>query len=133
MTFVRSRCRSMFRSILCTIRAKAALAFLAALAATGAARADFTMNYTVELDTPDANHARLTFYTINDGNHGSGTKLLVDDIELISDQPMVIGVRPDNGLPDISGIGAADPYHSDRSFVNVLGEPTQAKDFTIVW
>src|SRR5947209_6296946 len=112
---VRSYYHSIFRAVASLTRVNGATAFLAAMAVGGAARADFTMNYTIELNTPDADHARLNFYTVNDGNHGSGTKLLDDDIELISDQPMVIGTRPDNGLPDLSGVGAAAPYHSDRS------------------
>jgi hypothetical protein len=103
---------------------KAACVAVATLAMASAARADFTVNYTVDLHTPDANHARFNFYTLNDGNHGSGTKLVADDIELVSDQPMVVGFRPDNGLADVSGVGAPDPYHSDRTFVNILGDPS---------
>jgi len=117
-------------------RALAGSAFLAGLAG-GTARADFTVNYTVELNAPDANHARLNFYTLNDGNHGSGTKVVADDIELISDQPMVIGTRPDTGLADVSGVAAPDPYHSDRSFVNILGDPSiqgynEPKKFNVI-
>jgi hypothetical protein len=86
------------------------------------ASADYQLSYTVERNAPDANHERFEFFARNDGNHGSGVRLLAEDIELVSDQKMVIGTLA-NGDADVSGYGAADYFHSDRSYINILTSP----------
>ena len=105
------------------------------------ALADFTVNYLKDPNPPDANHQRFEFFAKNDGGHGSGQRLLAEDIELVSDQKMVIGSLA-NGDADINGTGAADFFNSDRSFINILGSPGDPENtahlpnlppFSVVW
>jgi hypothetical protein len=86
------------------------------------ALADFTVSYLKDPNPPDANHQRFEFFAKNDGGHGSGQKLLAEDIELVSDQKMVVGSLS-NGDADVSGTGASDFFNSDRSYINILGNP----------
>src|SRR5690242_10452545 len=86
------------------------------------AAADFSLSYTAQPDAPDAGHWRFEFYARNDGNHGSGRRLLTEDIELLCDQKMAVGTLA-NGDADVSGILAADFFNSDRSYINILGNP----------
>lgn len=86
------------------------------------ASADFTVSYVRDPNPPDASHQRFEFYAKNDGGHGSGRRLLAEDIELVSDQKMVMGYLA-NGDADISGVGAPDFFNSDRSYINILGSP----------
>lgn len=88
---------------------------------TGRVNADFVLSYTVEHGAPDAAHDRYNFYALNDGANGSGTRLLDEDIELVSAKPMVIAIQPDTGAADVTGTEAPNPYKSDRSFINILG------------
>jgi hypothetical protein len=99
-----------------------ALAVGLALGCSQLALADFTVSYVKDPSPPDANHQRFEFFAKNDGGHGSGQRLLAEDIELVSDQKMVMGYLA-NGDADISGVGAADFFHADRSYINILGSP----------
>jgi len=92
------------------------------LSSAHVALADFTVNYLKDPNPPDANHQRFEFFAKNDGGHGSGRRLLAEDIELVSDQKMVMGYLS-NGDADVSGVGAADFFNSDRSYINILGSP----------
>jgi len=110
-------------------------AIVAVLGMAQIAAADFDLSYRVQPDAPDANHWRIQFFARNDGNHGSGIRLLDEEIELVSDQKMVIGSDSDGG-PDVSGYGAADFFNSDRSFINILGnygDPENHIRGWIVW
>jgi hypothetical protein len=102
---------------------KFACGFLVLSAFLGTARADFVLSYTAEQDAPAPGLNRYEFFARNDGQHGSGVRLLDLDVELVTNQPMVIGNFPHSSKPDLTGSRTPDPYHSDRSFVNILGDP----------
>lgn len=86
------------------------------------ASADFTVSYVLDPNPPDATHQRFEFFAKNDGGHGSGRRLLAEDIELVCDQKMVMGYLA-NGDADVCGAGAANPFTSDRSYINIFGSP----------
>ena len=94
----------------------------------GIARGDFNLSFTAEPDAPAPGLTRYEFFARNDGNHGSGVRLLDMDIELRASQPMVVGTFPRSGKLDLTGSQTTDPYHSDRSFINILGDPSSDSD-----
>ena len=98
------------------------LGFVVSLGFAGFAQADFAVSYLRDPNPPDAGHQRFEFFAKNDGGHGSGQRLLAEDIELVSDQKMVMGYLA-NGDADVSGVGAANFFQSDRSYINILGSP----------
>ena len=93
-----------------------------------AAVADFNLSYTVVHKSPDATHETFDFYALNDGIGDSGTQLSLNEIEVLTDKPMTIGFRTDNGYADVTGAYAPNPYATDRSFINALGDPSNAHD-----
>ena len=101
-----------------------AAAVLVALVRT--ASADFDFSYAVQPGAPDANHTRVQFFARNDGANDSGMRVLAEDLELVSDRNMVVVTS--STLADVIGVGAPDPYHSDRSFINILGDPGNPDD-----
>lgn len=107
---------------------KWAAGLLAVSGLCGTVRADFSLSYTAEPGAPAPGLTRYEFFARNDGNHGSGVRLLDMDIELRTNQPMVVGTFPRSGKLDLTGSQTPDPYHSDRSFVNILGDPSSDSD-----
>lgn len=109
-------------------RMLAAAAVAAFLCLGRLATADFHLTYTIKPHSPDASHETFSFYALNDGVGDSGTNLALDEIEIRSDQAMTIGFRGDNGYADLTGAYAPNPYATDRSFVNALGDPSSTHD-----
>lgn len=103
-------------------RCRSLLVLAASLGFVRCAQADFTVSFVEDPNPPDANHQRFEFYALNDGGHGSGQRLLAEDIELVSDQKMVLGTLA-NGDADVTGLDAPNQFSSDRSYVNILGSP----------
>jgi len=74
---------------------------------------------------------RVNFYALNTGS-GTGTKIIgIDEtvsasLDSAGTQPakMVFGfVGASRSSPvDVAGRNAPDPYHSDRTFINILGD-----------
>ena len=124
------------------MRRYALLAVALGLACAAApAKADFVLSDTAAL-VGDGTE-RINFYARNTGTSGSGSKVVALDLTLaaFSDQA---GTKPANlvikfvstdadSTADLTGAGATDPYHSDRSFINLLGNPpSNPSQFTVV-
>ena len=107
-------------------------AIVAVLGLVQIAAADFDLSYRIQPQAPDAGHWRIQFFARNDGNHGSGNRLLAEDIELVSDQKMVMGTDS-SGDADVNGYGAASFFNSDRSFIKILGSPGDPENHVHGW
>ena len=89
-----------------------------------AANAEFVFSTT----TTDAGGGdeRVELFALNRGN-GSGTKALASEITITDESGHTLVTKfksPSGQQPDVTGVQAPDPYNSDRSFVNLLGDPS---------
>jgi len=102
------------------------------MALAGVAKADFVMSF-VRTPGESPNTDRITFYALNNGANGTGHNALGEDLTL-ADVSAVPGTTHNlvtqfvstasNAKADVTGADAPDPYHSDRSFINLLGDPS---------
>lgn len=97
----------------------------------GGARADF--NYSYERDDAGSGFDRLSFFALSNPATAPdvGTRVVAFDLTLedLSGHDLLIkfdGAAP--RPPDLTGLDAPDPYQSDRSFINTLGDPANAHD-----
>lgn len=108
------------------MRKSVVFAAAAALASAGVARANFHISAVIQ-NLADGNE-RTEIFALNNGVDGTGTKAIASDITIadLSGPNLVIGFV--NNAPtahaDVMGVFAPDPYNSDRSFVNLLGDPS---------
>jgi hypothetical protein len=91
------------------------------LTLTGAVKAEF--NFSVFSEDAGGGNERIAIYARNDGN-GTGSRAVASDITIadLSGHNLVTKFKAATGRPDVTGVEAPDPYHSDRSFVNLLGD-----------
>lgn len=107
---------------------KCALLTLAfALTLSGAASADFT--YSSQRVDAGGGFDRVSFYALSNPDTAPdvGTQLVGADLTLrdLNGNPLVIRFQDDGAhRPDLTGALAPDPYQSDRSFINLLGDPS---------
>lgn len=102
------------------------------LGLAGGARADF--NYSYERVDAGSGFDRLNFFAVSKPATAPdvGTRVIAFDLTLqdLSGHDLLVkfqGAGP-SPKPDLTGAFAPDPYHSDRSFVNTLGDPANTHD-----
>lgn len=109
------------------MRKYALLAAATGMALAGVAKADFHYSYSVA----DAGGGleRVSFYAevtgtgVNVGDRALGSDLTIADINGHNLVTKFLTAAA-NSKADVTGTAAADPYNSDRSFVNLLGDPS---------
>ena len=106
----------------------AALAAAAGLSLAAVVKGDFMICYE-QAPGVDPGTTRTTWYALST-NHSIdvGTKALGVDLTLkdLSGHSLATGFvsASPTAKADLTGVAASDPYHSDRSFVNLLGDPS---------
>lgn len=106
------------------MRKYAVLAAAAGMALAGVAKADFVFNTTTESISGSSNE-RVILWAINQGGT-TGTKALASDVTVkdLAGHSLVFTFVSPTGKADLTGSSAAtaDPYNSNGSIVNLLGD-----------
>lgn len=86
-------------------------------------RADFSLSFTSE--DIGGGLGRITYYALARPGSGSN-QILASDLTLDdkSGHNFVIRFSSGTAKADLTGTAAPDPYHSDRSYINLLGDPS---------
>lgn len=100
---------------------------LVGMSVAGVAKADFTFSFTVQ--DAGAGLQRVQIFALANGNGiNVGSRALASDITIADLSGHNLVTKFVSGAAtakaDLTGVAASDPYNSDRSFVNLLGDPS---------